>query len=147
VLNSSILYDPAGVRGDFDSQESWLSAELEKARNSGAKHIVVFQHHPYFLSDINEKDQYYNIPLDRRKKYLEMLRNAGVRYIFAGHTHRNVMAHDGNLEMISSAALSGNMDNAPTGFRIVIVRDGGLEHRFYPFGSVPRKVDVEKSLP
>src|SRR6266545_3931131 len=42
VLNASLIYAPDKAREFADAQEHWVRAELQKARQSGAKHIVVF---------------------------------------------------------------------------------------------------------
>ena len=49
VLNASLIAAPVHVPGEMEKQETWLKTELQKAKQSGARHIVVFQHYPYFL--------------------------------------------------------------------------------------------------
>jgi 3',5'-cyclic AMP phosphodiesterase CpdA len=49
VLNSSLIHSPAQVADALDAQDRWLRAELRKARDGNAQHIVVFQHHPKFF--------------------------------------------------------------------------------------------------
>ncbi len=66
VLDSSLMHSPGGAPDLAAAQERWLRQELERARASGAKHRVVFQHHPLFLKEAAEPDDYFNIPLARR---------------------------------------------------------------------------------
>src|SRR5688572_1686756 len=80
VLNSGLVSGPAKAQAEAAQQEVWLKAELTKAKASGARHIVVFQHHSWFLERGDEPDQYFNIPLERRRAYLDLLKAAGVRY-------------------------------------------------------------------
>ena len=110
----------------------------------GARHIVVFQHHPWFLSDANEPDQYFNIPRERRARYLALFREFGVRHLVSGHYHRNALARDGDLEMITTGPVGKPLGDAKSGMRIAIVRDGGIEHRYYELGELPDRVDVSK---
>lgn len=70
VLDSSLIHSPQKMPDQLAEQERWLKAELERARNEGARHIVVFQHHPWFLSAADEPDQYFNIPHERRASTL-----------------------------------------------------------------------------
>lgn len=137
VLNSSVIAAPGAIAEDAAAQEQWLAAELVRARSSGARHIVVFQHHPWFIDTADEPDQYFNIPLETRKRYLAMFKDAGVRYVFAGHYHRNAYGTDGPIEMITSGPVGKPLGDDPSGIRVVRVTPEGLEHRYYTFGRIP----------
>jgi 3',5'-cyclic AMP phosphodiesterase CpdA len=139
VLDSSLIAAPAKAEAAAAEQETWLRAELTKARSSGARHIVVFQHHSWFLDKADEPAQYFNVPLDPRKKYLDLLKSAGVRYVFAGHYHRNASGRDADLEMITSGPVGRPLGSDPSGIRIVTVRETGLAHTYYGFGSIPNQ--------
>src|SRR5688572_11158554 len=139
VLNSGLIYAPQNVPAEATEQETWLKAELSKAKAAGARHVVVFQHHSWFLEKADEPTQYFNIPIERRTGYLDLLKAAGVRYIFAGHYHRNALARDGDLEMITSGPVGQPLGNDPSGIRIVNVRDAGLDHRYYTLGNIPNQ--------
>ncbi|MDQ3277113.1 MAG: metallophosphoesterase [Bacteroidota bacterium] len=95
VLNSLYLKDPRNVPAQALAQEQWLVQTLKEAKAQSYKHIVVFLHHPLFLGHEDEAEQYFNIPPAARKKYLEIFRNNGIRYTFAGHLHRNAYAKAG----------------------------------------------------
>ena len=137
VLNASIIAAPGKVQDDANKQEAWLKAELATAKASGARHIVVFQHQSWFLENPNEADQYFNIPKATRARYLDLLHGAGVRYVFAGHYHRNAYAKDGNLEMITTGPVSLPLGNDPSGIRIVNVRPDRIDHQYLTLGNIP----------
>jgi 3',5'-cyclic AMP phosphodiesterase CpdA len=137
VLNSSLIAAPDKVREEAGKQEAWLVAELEKARREGARRLVVFQHHPWFLSDAGEADQYFNIPKPAREHYLALFRKYGVTYVFAGHYHRNAEGRAGSLEMITTGPVGKPLDDARSGIRVVNVTDAAIEHRYYDFGQLP----------
>ena len=139
VLNSGVISAPGNVQEAAAEQEAWLKAELAKARSTGARHIVVFQHHSWFLEKAEEPNQYFNIPMEQRRHYLDLLKGAGVRYIFAGHYHRNAYGRDGDLEMITSGPVGQPLGTDPSGIRIVTVKDTGLEHRYYTLGNIPNR--------
>jgi len=137
VLDSSVIASPAQAPDEAARQEAWLRQELEKARREGARRLIVFQHHPWFLTDPAEPDQYFNIPQPARARYLELFHQYGVSHIFAGHYHRNALAHDGALEMITTGPVGKPLGEARSGIRIVKVTDAGIEHRYYDFGELP----------
>ena len=139
VLDSSLIGAPAKAEAAAAEQETWLRTELTKARSSGARHVVVFQHHSWFLEKADEPAQYFNVPLDPRKKYLDLLKSASVRYVFAGHYHRNAAGRDGDLEMITSGPVGRPLGSDPSGIRIVTVRETGLVHTYYGFGNIPNQ--------
>jgi len=147
VLNSQLIQHPEKVPSEFDAQETWLRSELARARESGAKHIVVFQHQPWFIESPDEADQYFNIPAERRAGYLALLREFGVRQVFAGHYHRNAGGRSGSLEMITTGPIGMPIDGAKSGMRIVAVKDTGIVHKFYDLGDLPNTVDASASRP
>lgn len=147
VLNSVIIHTPQQATNELAGQELWLQAELKRARDDGAQHIVIFAHHPWFLKAANEADQYFNIPSQRRAQYLAWFREAGVQYLFSGHYHRNAVARDGGLEAITTGPVGKPLGEGKSGLAVVLVREGGLEHHYYHFGELPNRVDPGTSSP
>lgn len=147
VLNSSLIHSPDKAPQLLEEQDRWLRTELQRAKDSGAQHIVIFQHHPWFLKSADEPDQYFNIPIARRAKLLALFREFGVRYLFCGHYHRNAEATDGPINAITTGAVGKPLDGSKSGFRIAIVRDDKIEHRFYELGELPTRVDLNPPAP
>ena len=147
VLNSSMISAPAKVQDEADKQEAWLKTELVAARASGARHIVVFQHHSWFLEDPNEATQYFNIPKETRRRYLDMLKGAGVRYVFAGHYHRNSFGVDEDLQMVTNGPVGVPLGNDPSGIRIVTVLPDRLEHGYFTLGNIPNAYSRPRPAP
>jgi hypothetical protein len=137
VLNSSLEKAPQKVPEEAAKMEQWLPIELAKARREGVKHLIVFQHIPFFLSDSNEEDQYFNIPRETRLRYLGILHAYGVRQVFAGHYHRNAWGLDGDLEMVTSGPVGMPLGGGKSGIRVVAVADSGVIHTYYDFGEMP----------
>ncbi|MBL9187237.1 MAG: metallophosphoesterase [Opitutaceae bacterium] len=142
VLNSSVIHSPEKSAAQLAEQERWLRAELAKARAENPRHIVVFQHHPWFLQSAAEPDQYFNIPLARRAPHLALFREFGVRYLFCGHYHRNAEARDGDLEAVTSGPVGKPLGGAKSGLRVAIVRDDRIEHRYHDLGDLPVRIDL-----
>jgi 3',5'-cyclic AMP phosphodiesterase CpdA len=145
VLNSSLIASPAKAAEDNRTQERWFQKELERAQSEHVKHIVIFQHHPYFTKVADEADGYFNIPLTTRKPYLELCRKYGVEHIFAGHLHQNALAHDGNIQMITTGPVGMPLGTARSGIRVVTVGDT-LQHQFYELSALPNRIDAGEPL-
>jgi serine/threonine-protein phosphatase CPPED1 len=142
VLNTTIMVTSKNVVSDYQDQLTWLKKELETAKASGAGHIIVFQHHPYFTADANEADQAFNIPGEIRKQFLDLFHSHGVHYVFAGHTHRNYLAKDGDLEMAVSGPVGMPFGEDGSGIRLAAVTPSGVQHRYFDFGKLPAKLTV-----
>jgi 3',5'-cyclic AMP phosphodiesterase CpdA len=143
VIDTSLIIAPQKAQPEYQEQLSWLKKELEMAKASGVPHIIVFQHHPYFLDNADEPDQYGNIPAERRKPMLEMLHNAGVHFVFAGHLHKNVTARDGDLEITATGPVGMPFAEDGSGIRPAIITSRGLEHKYYEFGKIPDRLEIK----
>jgi predicted phosphodiesterase len=117
---------------------------LAKARREGARHIVVFQHHPLFISSAAEPGGYDSVPPEARGRLLMLFREAGVRHVFAGHYHQNALARDGDLQVVTTGPIGMPLRGAKSGMRIAIVRDAGIEHRYYDLGELPSRVVMDR---
>jgi 3',5'-cyclic AMP phosphodiesterase CpdA len=140
VLNSSYLKSPEKVPELALAQESWLMTTLKEAKQKGYRHIIVFLHHPLFLSQPDEADQYFNIPLATRKKYLAIFKANGIRYVFAGHYHRNAFGKTGDIEMVTTGPIGKPLGKDPSGFRIIGVRGNKLTYQYFNLDSIPARV-------
>ncbi len=140
VLNSSVIDSSVAVPAEFAAQERWLETQLAEAQQSGARHIVVFQHHPWFLKDANEPDQYFNIPLAHRARYLAMFHTYGVEALFSGHYHQNSVARDGKILAVTTGPVGMPFGEVPqSGIRIVVVSDTGITHTYYGLENLPAR--------
>jgi 3',5'-cyclic AMP phosphodiesterase CpdA len=137
VLNSSLIHSPQNAPEAYDKQQAWLTQELTKAHSSGAAHVVIFQHHPFFLEHGDEPDQYFNIPVALRRPLLDSFRAAGVKWLFSGHYHRNALGRDGEIEMVTTGPVGMPLGNARSGLRLVWVSDKNLSHQYVEFGAMP----------
>jgi 3',5'-cyclic AMP phosphodiesterase CpdA len=145
VLNSSVIHSPQHATNHLDQQERWLRAELDRAREIHPGHIVIFQHHPWFLKSADEPDEYFNIPRARRDVYLDLFQKAGVKFLFSGHYHRNAIARSGGVEAVTTGPVGMPLGGDKSGLRIVIVRDHSIEHRYYHFGELPNRIELRDS--
>jgi predicted MPP superfamily phosphohydrolase len=139
VLNSTVIHSPQHVPNELAEQDTWLRAEVERAKSSGAKHVIVFQHHPWFLEKADEADQYFNIPLARRTPLLDLFRASGIQYLVSGHLHRSTEATDGGLTTVVTGPV-GRPLGGQSGFRIFVVTETDVTHRYYGLGEMPYRI-------
>ncbi len=137
VLNGSLLKAPAKVADEAVKQEQWLREELAKAKDDHIPHLVVFIHQSLFLEKADEPDQYFNIPLETRRRILEMLREFGVEEVYAGHYHRNAFGQLGSLRMVTTGPVGKAVGVEGSGLRIVTVKDGTFDSRYFGLGFLP----------
>ncbi|HVW86416.1 MAG TPA: metallophosphoesterase [Bryobacteraceae bacterium] len=136
VLDSSLFKAPGKAPEDAAKQERWLEQELIKAKSANLT-TIVFQHHPFFLEKPDEPEQYFNLPLETRRRVLALFHRYGVHYIFAGHYHRNAFGKDGDIEMITTGPAGMPIGPDASGFRIVEVKDSQIEQNYYSLGKIP----------
>lgn len=109
-------------------QMDWLKTTLMKHSTKVRK--IIFTHHPFFITGINEKDSYSNIPLTKRMEYMQLFKNNGVKFIFAGHYHNNAQAQHEGMQMITTSAVGKPLGNAKSGFRVVTVYSDSISHKY-----------------
>lgn len=144
VLNSSLFFDPALVSAEAEKQNKWLRTTLEEAKKLKNVNIVIFQHIPWFIDQPNEKDQYFNIPAEQRTIFLDLFHKYGVKYILAGHLHKNAIGRDGNLEMIITGPVGKPLGHDSSGFRVVKVDGNKILHQYYSLDSIPNQIQLNR---
>jgi serine/threonine-protein phosphatase CPPED1 len=137
-LNTSIIKN--NMPGIEEQQMEWLKNKFTENKN--AVHKIIFCHYPFFISDPDEAEVYSNIRPASRKQYLELFKEEGVDAIYAGHLHKNTSAKYGSIEMTATSSAGKPHSEAPSGFRVVIVKPGGIESTYYGLDEVPEHIMV-----
>jgi len=142
VLNSPLISDTSD-KTLRDEQLKWFEAELAAAQARHATHIFVCDHHPWFLTSVDEPNKYQNVPLPYRSTYLDLMNRYGVEYALSGHLHYELIAHDRKLTLLTDGPLSKSVGKPPiVGFRIVKVYKDRVEHQFYALDNIPEHVNM-----
>ena len=144
VINSTLYHDPSKAAEEQKQQEAWFARELEEAGKSRPKHVLVFQHHAWFLKSPEDKDGYFTLPQVRRKPALALMKDAGVRAVFAGHYHGNADGRDGELEMVTTGPVGKPLRKDPSGLRIVEVYPSSIRHAYYALEQVPNSIELKE---
>ncbi|CAL8124015.1 unnamed protein product [Orchesella dallaii] len=126
VLNSQYFYSPDAVPDETEKHLEFMN----KIADPAAKFIVVFQHIPFFSKYPEEEDTFNSIPKERRLKLLEQLWNAGVRYMFCGHHHKNGGGTYKDLEQVVTSAMGAPWGEDPSGIRLVNVGPLDITHEY-----------------
>ena len=130
VLNSSICYDPGSVPDEWEILISFLEKELQIAASVQQRHKIIFMHHPLYLNDPIEGDNYFVIPSARRAKIIDLITEYDVSAVFTGHLHRNNYKKIGNTELVSTGPVGFPLGEDPSGIRHVRVDDNSLTHEY-----------------
>ena len=146
VLNSNLIRSPQGDPAAAQQQEQWLEKTLAHAKSNPKTQILIFQHVPYFIHSPDEPEEYFNVPQPTRSKYLNMFKQAGVQYIFAGHTHKSSIGVDGQLTEIITGAVGMPLGGSTSGFRIVTVTGKKLDLTWLCLGGIPNQIEPQKTI-
>ncbi|XP_071040302.1 serine/threonine-protein phosphatase CPPED1-like isoform X3 [Parasteatoda tepidariorum] len=143
VLNSQYFYDPSLVLGLAEEHNSWLDKQLEEAKTGKYKHVVIFQHIPWFLDTPEEKKCHYNLHPELRRKWLPKFLESNVKAIFCGHFHGNAGGFYEELEIVVTSAIGVQMRKDKSGFRIVVVDEDSIKHKYYALDEVPQTISLQ----
>ncbi|KFM81499.1 Calcineurin-like phosphoesterase domain-containing protein 1, partial [Stegodyphus mimosarum] len=143
VLNSQFFEDPSLVQDLAQEQEAWLDKQLEEAKSGNYKHVIIFQHIPWFLKCPDEKKEYFNIIPELRTKMLEKFYEANIRAIFCGHYHRNAGGFYKDLEVIVTSAVGCQLGTDKSGFRVVKLGENSIDHKYYAFEDAPKTITFD----
>ena len=116
-LDSNCIMEGAEQRAQ--EQWDWLVEELRKA--SGCDHRFLFIHCPVVRERIDEVDDYFNFPMDQRRKYVELCNEYKVDAFFSGHTHKGYDAKFGCTEFVNVGPVGPGLDGGCPGYNVVTV--------------------------
>jgi 3',5'-cyclic AMP phosphodiesterase CpdA len=139
ALDTPLLFNWTEMPQALVEQALWLQGELAAATADPPTHLIVFQHHPWFVDEVDEPDGYFNLPRQHRRSVLDAFEHAGVRVVFSGHLHQNRTHRYGAVELVTSGTVC---DSAEPGLRVVKVYVDRIEHRFYTFDQVPQQIEL-----
>jgi 3',5'-cyclic AMP phosphodiesterase CpdA len=133
ALNTVVIDHPEKVPGEWEAQLAFVDDQLTGAAASGQTPVLV-GHHPLFTARPDEPDDYWNLPIERRRLLLDRVHRHGVPMGLAGHRHRNSISHDGGFEMIATSAVGYPLGDDPSGFRVFEVGESGIRHDYVALG-------------
>jgi len=130
IVNTQLWKAP--VKDESEKHDSWLEATLETAANKSDR-IFVVGHYPLFLEKPDEDEEYFNLPVAKRKQLLSLFEKRGVVAVLGGHTHRLLINEYKGIQLVNAETTSKNFDKRPFGFRLWHVGDARpFKHDFVP---------------
>lgn len=127
-IDSNCIKD--GAEEAEAEQWAWLDAELNKAR--GSKYIFIFLHCPIIRESIDEPEDYFNFPAEKRQKYIGLFRDAGVNAVFSGHTHQEYSTTFDGMLFSTAGPVCNALGHGTPGYNVVNVGKDGIEVEYVP---------------
>lgn len=110
-----------------EEQYEWLKATLEEAGDNSIK--VIFCHHPFFVSDIEEEDGHVAIAKDKRRKYFDLFADNGVRAVYAGHLHHSAEGEYRGVAMKTTTSVGYQLGEDKASVRRIVLKPGNGKHQ------------------
>lgn len=113
MINSELIMTKA--EPDYTWQKEWLTRQLQQYAKTQTP-IIIVMHHPPFIDNPNEANQYFNLPKPQRKELIAQFKQYGVIAVLHGHTHNTRIINFDGITYASSPTTSQNFDKKPYGF-------------------------------
>ncbi|KAL0271103.1 UNVERIFIED_CONTAM: hypothetical protein PYX00_008310 [Menopon gallinae] len=140
VINSQYYFDPSQVLDLADEHNKWIEKKFEEAKKNGVKRLVIFQHIPWFINSVDEKeDPIFTLKPEVRRKWLDKFKEGGVEAIFCGHRHMNGGGEYRGMKIVVTTAIGAQLGNDKSGARIVKMLENKIDHKYYAIDDLPLK--------
>ena len=128
IANTQLWKAP--LAGESEKNDAWVKSALLEGKKK-ASPVVFVVHYPLFLKTPDEKENYYNIPPEKRMELLKLCDENGVVAFLAGHTHKLIINQYKGIQLVNGETTSKNVDRRPMGFRWWdVAPKGKMVHRF-----------------
>ena len=139
IVNSSLWKAP--VAGESKKQDEWLKQTLAAALDKNSP-VFVVGHHPFYLTNPDEAEEYYNVPPAKRSELLALFEESGVVAVLGGHRHLLVINDYKGIQLVNGEVTSRHFDSSPLGFRLWHVDSPtSIRHEFRPLAPEIPTVD------
>ena len=125
-INSNIIKE--GSEELEAEQWTWLGKALAAAR--GCRYTFVFLHHPIVREALDEEEDYFNFPVGKRRKYIDLFKQYGVDIVFSGHCHQEYEAEGEGMSFITAGPVCNPLGHGYPGFNVVKVGRDGVEVKY-----------------
>lgn len=119
------------VKNESGKFDKWF-VETVKTLGAQRNQLFVIGHIPLYVSDPEEKTEYFNFDPEKRKQMLDLFTANKVVAYLSGHTHKLVCNEYKGIQLVSCETTSKNFDNRPFGFRLWTVSHNSVNHSFIP---------------
>lgn len=112
-----------------EGQKEWLAEALRKNDDEVS---IVFAHHPFFMSGIEEEDGYFQIQKDKRQEYFNLFEETGVSAVYAGHRHNNAEGEYNGMPVRTTTSVAFQIGDAVPSVRVITVAKGTVSDELRP---------------
>ena len=128
IVNTQLWKSP--LEGETEKHDQWFRKTLKEAKEKGNP-VFVIGHYPLYLNDPEEKDEYFNLPMEKRKEVLDLFEKYNVVAMLGGHAHRLIINDYKGVQLVNGETTSKNFDKRPMGFRVWnVTSPSSIEHEF-----------------
>ena len=126
-INSNLIKydDPAE-----SEHREWLETVLSETPAENVK--IIFSHHPFFITDVDEEDSYFPIQRAKRRDYFDMFAASGVDVVLAGHLHDNRAGEYEGILMLTTTSSGYQLGDGPASIRVITIKDGQVSEELVP---------------
>lgn len=103
-------------------QLEWLEDALKKEKGSDV--TLIFGHHPFFASDIDEQDGYFQVARTKRRMYFDMFKEMDVDAVYAGHLHDSAEGEYEGIPMKTTTSVGFQIGKSQPSVRVITVSSG-----------------------
>ncbi|QDU45714.1 cyclic 3',5'-adenosine monophosphate phosphodiesterase [Symmachiella dynata] len=122
----------APLKGESEKHAAWVAQTLSEAKQNQSP-VMMVGHFPLFVKKPDEKETYYNLPLETRHQLLDLYKQNGVLAVLAGHTHTTIINDYDGMQLVNGEVTSKSFDKRPLGFRLWTVESlQTANHEFVP---------------
>jgi hypothetical protein len=134
VVNTQLW--KAEVAKESAQHDSWFRQTLKSLHAKGLP-VIIIGHYPLYLKTPDEKDEYFNLPLEKRNELLALFKKHGVIAMLGGHTHKTIINNYEGIHFVNAESTCRNFDKRPLGFRIWrVTSPKSLKHTFVPLNNI-----------
>lgn len=119
----------SNVAKESDKHHQWFKNTLDSLGKIN-KPVFVVGHYPIFIKTPDEKEAYFNLPIETRKEILSLFSNSNVKAYLSGHKHETIINKYEGVQLVSGETTSKNFDKRPMGFRLWEVSSDTIFNNF-----------------
>lgn len=134
--NSSVIKAATPAESE---EYAWLERELKRARRN--KPIILVAHYPMFVVSPDEKEEYHNIGIEMRGKYLALFEQYGVDLVLSGHLHYCAQGEYKGIKFMTAGPAGATLGNDKSGIQIITIKGGKAEAKYYEIDDIPHKIE------
>ena len=105
-------------------QIEWMKEALTKENPEEV--TLVFGHHPFFMTEIDEPDSYFPIMTAKRLQYFDIFSEFDVDAVYAGHRHETYEAEYAGIPMRTTTSVAFQLGSSKPSIRVITIKDGEI---------------------